>query len=303
MELSDWVNQARNICWFSGYSWGVSNGYLMLKQAASDSKIIRIKVSPGFRPPSDNQVVEVKCHCFAEGGRVQLHAIRIKRASLVAMPRRAAMLDALRKHGSNYDPFKSPQAIREEIKASLKLDDATVDAIIKQAGAVQGRDSGFVNKLILSGFVGFKGFVQPEEGEERGHVRLMLQQHSNPDRAIPIRILGADARYGQALQSNMPINVVAEARCSTSEAGDPVITIVSDKNNVGRSGEHDFEHRKFPAWWVDMLATIYAKLKQGAPDHGDASIRDNAQGVRVLDSSNGDGLMGDLGIKASDLAD
>lgn len=301
MELSDWVNQARNICWFSGYSWGVNNGYLMLKQAASDAKVIRIKVAPGFRQPTDGQVVEVKCHCFAEQGKVQLHAVRIKRASLVAMPRRAAMLDALRKHGANYDPFESPKVIREEIKASLKLDDATVDAIIKQAGAVQGRDSGFINKLILSGFVGFKGFVQPEEGEERGHVRLMLQQHSNPERAIPIRILGADARYGQTLQSNMPINVVAEARCTTGENGEPVITIVSDKNNVGRSGAHDFEHRKFPAWWVDMLTTIHRKLRQGAAAPAAVAAQSSTGGVQAVSYNDSEQLKRDLGISDSEL--
>lgn len=269
MELSDWVNQARNICWFSGYSWGVHDGYLLLRQVADEKRAIRIRTSPNFRPPVDNTVIEVKCHCFSDKGTIQLHYVRMKRASISAVSRKAAWLDPLRRRGKDYNPFASTKEIRDEIRDTLHLDDATVSAIIRQANSAPGRDTGFVNKLILSGFVGLKGFIQPTADEQEGHLRLMLQQHANPERAIPIRIRGVDARYGQTLQTNMPLNVVAEARCTINERGEPNIILTTDKNHVGRSGAHDFEHRTFPAWWREMLSTIYAKL---AKERGESMV-------------------------------
>lgn len=288
MELSDFVNGARNACWFSGYAWGVHNGYFLLRQFADEKKAIRIRIPDMFRPPVDNTAVEVKCHVFAQKGEIELHFVRLKRASVTAIPKRHAWLDPLRKRGKDYNPFASMPEIREEIRQSLEMDDALVDSVIRQAqaGNVRGKSQGFVNKLILSGFIGLKGFMQPKGANEEGHLRLMLQQHANPERAVPIRIYGVDARYGGQLGAAMPVTVVAEARSEVNENGHSTIHLRTDGRHVSPGGSQDFEHHTFPAWWREMLSNIHAKLVEEKSQKRDDSGEDHAN---VTPVANGKG--------------
>lgn len=264
MEQSDWVNQARNVCWFSGYAWGVSDGYLLLRQADDAKRTIRIRIGSGVRPPIDNEAYEVKCHCVVDRGELELRYVRMKRASISSLPRKAAWLNTLRGHRSDFDPFAKIDQVRQEIRDNLRIDDATVDGIIKQANAVPGRPTGFTNKLDLSGFVGLKGFVQPTGDEKEGHIEFMLHQHANPEKAIPIRVIGVNARFGQSLFPNMPVMVRARAHFSTDDAGETKLVLVTDRNNIGRGTDRDFEGRTFPKWWRDSLAALRAKLSREA---------------------------------------
>lgn len=287
MEQSDWVNQARNVCWFSGYAWGVSDGHLLLRQTEDDKRTIRIRVNSGVRPPLDNEAYEVKCHCVVDRGVAHLRYVRLKRASIASLPRKAAWLNTLRGHGREFDPFAKNDQVRKEIRENLRIDDATVDAIIKHANAVPGRPTGFTNKLDLSGFVGLKGFVQPTANETEGHLEFMLHQHSNPEKAIPIRVLGVNARFGQSLVTNMPIKVRARARFEPNNQGEPVLVLLTDRNNISRGTERDFEGRTFPKWWRDSLVALQAKLAREAArdDNVFAPVASEAQEGALADTS------------------
>lgn len=277
MNHTNFVNEARNVVWLSGYPKVIGGGELLLRQSANEDRAIPIHIG-SMRPPRQNTPCEIKCHAYGyrdAAGRqwVRLEAIQIKRASVTATSRRVAALNALRPREAlaapDYSPFISFEKLRQEVRDSLKLDAEVVEKLLTDASKRATVRDGFQNKVILSGFIGHRAFIPPSDdgSGDLGHILFHLQQHADPERGIAVRINGADARFQRELKIMHPVNVIAEARVHVEkdDAGEVTarhVYLVSDRNNIGFATINDFAQKAWPDWWRLAVSAYYEQRRE-----------------------------------------
>lgn len=277
MNLTNFVNESRNIVWISGYARGGDGNTILMYQSASEDRAIPVHVDAKMRRPRPNTPCEIKCHAMgyrdADGKQwVRLEAIQIKRASVSNVPRRLVIQNAMRPNAAvqreGWSPFDSIDKIRSEIRESLRLEDQVVNDLLNDSAGNGPRGGGFVNKVILSGFVGHKAYMPPSDdgSGDLGHVLLHLRQHPDAQRALPIRIQGADSRFGKLLKSLHPLNIIGEVRVAVTKDSDGNIVmrhayLAAEKNSVGQGSNTDFGRGSFPLWWADAVRDHYAQKR------------------------------------------
>jgi hypothetical protein len=279
-NFSNFVNECRNIVWLSGYARKQEDGSILLYQSANEAAAFPIHVPAKLRLPSANIVVEVKCHAFGrrntetQRSELRLEAIQIKRAGITAAPRQRTFLNALRDRVSAAaNPFAARDEVINEIHNHLQIGRDVVAAILSDADKRSGRD-GFQNRAVLSGFVGHKAYIPPSDdgSGDLGHVAFTLVQHEDVNRAIPIRVRGADSRFGKELGPLRPTAVIARVSV-TAERGenDAIVArhlyLDASRADVGMAMLNDFASKSWPEWWRKALEVYYnARREQVAQD-------------------------------------
>lgn len=277
MNFTNFVNESRNVVWLSGYVRGGDENVILLYQSSNEDRAIPIHIASGIRRPRPNTPCEVKCHAFgyrdADGKNwVRLEALQVKRASVTATPRRLVALNALRPRSAlaaaDFTPFASLERIKEEVKESLKLDAAMVDSLLADASKRTSMRDGFQNKVILSGFIGHKAFIPPSDNGtgDLGYILFHLLQAADPERALSIRVTGADARFSKELKTLHPLSVIAEVRTHAEKDADGNITsrkvyLSTDRNNVGFATVNEFARRTWPEWWLRAVQAHYEQRR------------------------------------------
>lgn len=278
-NFSNFVNECRNIVWLSGYARKQEDGSILLYQSANEAAAFPIQVPSKLRLPSANIVVEVKCHAFGrrnpetQRSELRLEAIQIKRAGITAAPRQRTFLNALRDRVSAAsNPFAAREEVITEIQANLQIDRDVVAAILSDADKRSGRD-GFQNRAVLSGFVGHKAFVPPSDdgSGDLGHVAFTLIQHEDVNRAIPVRVKGADSRFGKELGKLRPTAVIARVSVIAERDGDDIVArhlhLDASRADVGMAMLNDFAAKSWPEWWRNALVAHHnAQREQIAHD-------------------------------------
>lgn len=278
MNNSNFVNESRNVVWLSGYVRGGDETELLLYQSTNEDRAIPIRVSASTRRPRPNAPVEIKCHAFGyqdESGKnwVRLDAIQIKRASVTATPRRIAALNALRPRSalaaSDYTPFISVERVRAEVMESLKLDEQAVNSLLDDASKRTSVRDGFQNKAILSGFVGHKAYIGPQDDGtgDLGHVLLQLHQSAEVGKALHVRVQGADSRFGKELKVLHPVAVIGQIRVQATKDDEGNVTarrlyIATDRNSVGFATVNEFARKAFPTWWLSAVQSYYEQRRE-----------------------------------------
>lgn len=283
MDASQFVNGSQNVCWFSGYAWGVTDNLFLLRQAADPKRILRFRVKRNFRPPVDNSPVEVKAHAVSWQGVPELHLLLVKRATVQSTRNRDFMLFPLLNIRRDEDPFEALHNARQRIRENMALDEATIDAILKEAGKGGKYANGYTNDLKLSGFLGSKTYIAPTDPSQAGYLRITLSQYPDGARDIPINIRGADQRLGSRLKKLMPLRVVADAMSAQGGDGKVAIEFWSDPRRITQASNTDFENRKMPHWWQEACRIFYAEKMAasatGVTDHPAVTNRDNTERV------------------------
>lgn len=294
MDASQFVNGSQNVCWFSGYAWGVQNNLFLLRQSADPKRILRFRVKRNFRPPVDNSPVEVKAHAVSWQGTPELHLLLVKRATVQSTRNRDFMLFPLLNIRRDEDPFEALRNARDRIRENMALDEATIEAILKEAGKGGKYANGYTNDLKLTGFLGSKTYIAPSDPSKPGYLRVMLSQYADGARDIPINIRGADQRLGSRLKKLMPLRVVADAVSAQDADGKVVIEFWSDPRRITQASNTDFENRKMPPWWQEACRNFYAeKMASSATEVTDRSpvtIRDKAEPAAAVASTDDAGL-------------
>lgn len=274
MNHTNFVNESRNIVWLSGYAKAGDGNTILVCQSSNESKAIPVELHSGLKRPAPNAPCEIKCHAVGyrdESGKswIRLEAIQIKRASVAAVPRKLVSLNALRSkealQSKDYNPFLSVEQLQKEIRDHLPLEKAAIEHLMEDAAKRGNGRDGFINKAILSGCVGFKAYIPPaDDGSfEMGHVAFHLMQSKEPEKALMVRIQGADGRFSKQLRPIIPVNVLASIGVEVikDDAGNVTarrLYLSTDKNNVGVATAADFSRKVFPTWWLDMTNQYFA---------------------------------------------
>lgn len=288
MNVTNFVNESRNVIWLSGYVRGGTDDVMLLCQSSNMDRAIPISIGSRIRRPRANAPCEIKCHAlgYRDGSGknwIRLEAIQIKRASVTATPRRLVALNALRPKESlasvDFSPFISLEQLKSEVKDSLKLNEEIVNSLLDDASKRTSIRDGFQNKAILSGFIGHKAYIAPRDdgSGDLGHILFHLHQHGPVEQALPVRVEGADARFGKELRALHPMSVIAQLRVDVDkdEQGEVVarkVYLSTDRNNVGFATVNEFAKRQFPSWWLDAVNEHYLKRQQLAEKSREQAI-------------------------------
>lgn len=282
------MNESRNFVWLSGYVRGGDENHVLLYQSSNEDRAIPIQVSTRIRRPRANTPCEIKCHAFGyrdENGRhwIRLEAIQIKRASVTSTPRRLVAMNALRPKSAlqakDYSPFVSLEQLKAEVKQTMSIDEEFVDSLLADASKRNTVRDSFQNKAVLSGFIGHKAYFPPaDDGSgDLGHIRFNLLQQGDADRALQIRVQGAQRNFSKELKTLYPVVVIATVRTEVDKDDEGNITdrrvfLITERAHVGYATVNDFAGKTFPAWWQATVAKHYAESRQRA----DASREANA---------------------------
>jgi len=298
---TSFVNNARNQCFLAGVYRRIDGEHLLL-QSNNLSNAIPINFGQWATPPGDGELVQVAGHVrgltdqASSRQNASVDVYHMKRPSLGSVPRHHAMLGGAKGgEGRGLDSFG-------EIKQRL-MDEFAIDgSLIEYLMSGQKQESGFLNRVYLSGFVGYKAFIPPShEGDSDGYIAFNLLQFPNPERAIPIRVMKVNQTFGKMLMKGQPINVVASMAIQTRATDDGRIErlpyLRTAKDSVSMALSSDFEGKSFPDWWRDMLrAELDSRRMQQKPAAGftptpapmlaeDFSDEDIIEGVTVSDES------------------
>lgn len=274
MDITNYVNQCTNVAWLSGYAARQADGTVLVRQSANDAMMIPVHVPATLNLPPPDQVTELKCHVFGrrdpDTGRseVRLEAFLAKRASIQAAPRTRTTLNNLRERMKVIEsPFAPREQILAEIEQRLQIDRTAIEAILLNAEK-RGRDT-YTNRVLLSGFVGYKAFVPPaDDGSgDLGYVLFNVMQHDDPSRGVPVRVRGADARFGKDLGHLKPVAVVGKVGVEVDRDEAGTITarrlfIETDRHSVGMAMITDFLSKEWPVWWRQAVMAYHNELRQ-----------------------------------------
>lgn len=261
----------------SGYASRATHDTILLAQSNNEATAIPIRVGKHMRLPSPGVPCEVKCHAFAHRDEttgksvMTLQAVTIKRASVTVAPRQRSLLNALRDPKSAAaNPFASREDVVREVVQNEQLNTKTVEMMLADSSKNRQADS-FMNRVILSGFIGHKAFLPPaDDGSgDRGAVMFGLHQHAKAESALLLRVKGADARFSKELKVMHPLNVIAKVvvkagRNAQNEIISRQVTLETDRSNIGMGTTSDFAGKGWPEWWRGAVESYYEQRREMA---------------------------------------
>lgn len=273
--IQSFVNQARNVCWLSGVIKRIDSTTVLVCPSTDVTRGIHVNVRRGLVVPPDGSIVEVNCHLYGTHSKdtntrsLRIEAVYFKRASLAAMPKKLALFQPF---VSRDNPLPAMAEVKESIHKMLARADVgddvgdlggLVDSMVREGqkgGRVQPK---FVNKVIITGFVGAKAFRQASETED-AHLYVQLHQFPDTERALPVKIYGNVSSLSQAMRPLFPVNLVGELAFTDTPNAEGVMVRnyyikVARPNDVGSAQPSDFQNRNLPVWWVRAFAAHKAK--------------------------------------------
>jgi len=270
-KATHYVNNATNTVWLSGYARRSDGDTLLLYQSANPDRAIPITLPRNVpRRPADNEPIEVHCHAYGwqdEQGRsrVRLQAIKIKRPSVAAIPSRTVWASALNEE----QPFVSMEELRRMFQTKMELNDLAIEAILIDAKRNSLGGNGFLNKAIVSGFVGTRAFVPPQTDGGLAYLAIRLHQHADEGASLPVRVFSADRSISERVKPWLPVNVNGEIFVEVERDTDGVIvdrrlSIRCDKHSIGSATAGDFAGGVFPAWWTTAINQYHERKRAAA---------------------------------------
>jgi len=293
VETRNFINGCRNVVWLSGYARRADDGTVLLAQSDNDARAIPIQIAPPLRCPPPNEAFEVKCHLYSEHtedgeSRTWLEAYYLRRASVRAVPKTRALLNALRKRAAVSErPFASREDIIEELESQQALTREAVESLLPGQKS-KGRDQ-FLNRVMLAGFLGNRRFIPPAEGswDDFGSLLFELRQSDDPMQALRIHIPNAGMKFGSVLGKPMwPLAVEARLRVGPllSDAGEVLerrLVLETSMNQIGAATLSHFAEKQFPEWWKAWV-NAHGKGGDGASTAPAAPPANNAPGTGAV---------------------
>lgn len=270
------INDCRNSVWLSGYARPQSDGTYLLYQSSNDATAIPLVCErKSLRFPASHIACEVRCHAVGlrnpetSVSEIRLVVDAVKRASVTAAPRGRTLMNALRaKDAAAANPFAPREEVVAEVKESLQFTQEAVEMLLSDASKRVGHD-GYVNRVMVSGFVGHKAFIPPSDdgSGDLGCVRFLLMQSAEMDVALPVEVIGADSRFGKEIRALLPMLVIGRVRvvAQRDDEGNIAsrkVTLATSRGDVGLATLSDFAAKAWPAWWREVTEAHFAQRRE-----------------------------------------
>lgn len=278
------VNEILNISYLSGWVRKSPKGDgFLLQQTNSLAHAIHISVEPGTRIPKEATPVTVVCHVYGrkrEDGKsvVELLAIDIKKPSSRSMPIELVWNSSLAEGvtADAFQPFKSDGSfkgmIAEQIDDSESSEIANILRVLEATkGKLNTKLGENSNVVTLAGFVEGAAIVRATHHggkEQQAYISVLLRQHRDASRAIPIRLYEKPEMLSGILNTipvGYPVSMVGQVQIkiipndeNIKEIADSFLYIRTRSLSGATKG---VEIKQVPDWWGDMAQRIAAERK------------------------------------------
>lgn len=270
------VNECRNMVWLSGYARPQPDGTVLLYQSSNEATAIPMRPGKNVRFPAPHLACEVRCHAVGvrdpdtNVSEILLTAVSVKRASVTTVPKTRTLINAFRDRASAAaNPFAPRDEVMQEIRDNLKFSQDAVDMLLNGSAAARPGFDGYVNRVLLSGFVGHKAFIAPRDDGtgDLGRVRFMLMQSADPSAALVVDVRGADSRFGKELRELHPLTVIGRTRVVVDRDAEGAITrryvgVETERSTVGLATLTDFAAKAWPEWWRDAVSARLVQRRE-----------------------------------------
>jgi hypothetical protein len=243
------VNKMRNVGWLAGYSQPGDDRSFLLQQTNNIEQALRIEVSERHAKLTRLAgrpllvMVHVRGYRDEHGPQIGLHCVEMNKPSLLDLPieevwasgfgqNKEATKILSRLSRSNFSPFDDKGEIRPEYHQYIvsadagtgeyELDDRAKnflqahsmlgEVLEASGGVIDSRLDRGQNYLSVAGFIDSKAWI-PATEHRREYALLMLRQHEDSERNIPVRVVGKMAKaYFQKVREGSPVLIEGSAR-------------------------------------------------------------------------------------------
>ena len=278
------VNEMLNISYLSGWVRKPTKDGFMLQQINGLAHAIYITVEPGTRIPKETTPVTVVAHVYGtkrEDGKsiVEVRAIDIKKPSSRSMPIELVWNSSLAEGSTadEFQPFKSDGSFKGMIAEQIDDSESSEIAdILRVLEATKGRLNTKLgenaNVVTLAGFVEGAAIVRATHlggKEQQAYISVLLRQHRDASRAIPIRVYEKPEMLVGILRTipvGYPVSMVGQVKVKVipnnddiKEIADSFLYIRTRSLSGVTKGE---EIKQEPSWWGEMARRIMAERKE-----------------------------------------
>lgn len=289
-EFIRYVNNMLNICYLTGFVRTPGDGMFLLQQNNNLEQAIPIQMGAHKAPLKEFTPVTVLGHVYGElndegESNVVIRAIDIQKPSIRALPPMTAWNMKKQKgtkidNSDDFRPFtvrNGKPAIREDLlDGAVDLDgnfspDEQIlrDILEATQGRLTTKLGDNANVVLLAGFVDSMALIAGNEHQEnsRQYGMLMLRQHADPAKNLPIRIHAHGVKgVMKALSVAVPVSVSGQIRMKIIPNDDGTIKSrnlhvrVSDVFNAGMGKEI----KSVPDFWGSMRDRLLATRRERA---------------------------------------
>lgn len=297
----NFVNRMRNVGWLAGYSLPGDDHSFLLQQTNNIEQALKIQVSDEHvkltRQPGRPMLVRVHVRGYRDehGPQLSLHCIEMNKPSLLDLPAEEVWAsgfghgkDAAKILGrltrSNFSPFDANGEIRDEYRQFIKsanaesgkfeLDERAKsfieahgmlgEVLEASGGVIDSRLGRGQNYISVAGFVDSKAWV-PATEHRKEYGLLMVRQHEDPERNIPVRIIGKMARpYFKEAREGRPILVEGSARRKVIPDDTDETKVKSrhcyiEATRISAAAAGQDIILPAPAWWSEIRDRLLAR--------------------------------------------
>lgn len=317
------VNKMRNVGFLAGYTQPGDNHSFLLQQTNNIEQAIRVEVGDQYakltRLPGRPVLAKVHVRGYRDeyGPQVSLHCIELDKPSLLDLPvdevwasgfghgkEAAKILGRLSRE--NFSPFDANGEVRPEYRELVKSADAEAGTFelddraknfaraYKMLGEVLDASGGVVdsrlgrgqNYMSIAGFVDAKAWVPATEYRHE-YALLMIRQHEDPEKNIPVRVIGKMAKvYFAKVKEGGPVLVEGSVRRKVIPDDADTTKIKSRHSYIETTrvspGQVGVDILDAPAWWDQIRVRLLARrAEQEARRAQEKASADDAK--RVLE--------------------
>lgn len=276
------VNGMANIAYLTGFVRKPGDNMFYLQQNNNMDQAIPIHIKSTMRVPADKTPVTVLAHISGDkdGQDLQnavINAFDIQRPSVRSMPALTTWVKGGGKESDPEDfrPFSSGAGIKPALKSDVAAEveqtegfteDEQIlrDILEATRGRLDTRLGDNANVVQLAGFVDSMMWIEPNEFQQNGYGAIMLRQHQDQGRNIPIRLYSPAAKViMKNIQIGLPISVVGQIRMKTNpddKTGGKISNLHVRVADIYRV-EKDKDIKQTPTWWAEMRDRLEEELR------------------------------------------
>ncbi|GIK44969.1 MAG: hypothetical protein BroJett012_08720 [Betaproteobacteria bacterium] len=279
-----YVNSMLNICYLTGFVREPNESGFMLQQNNNRAQAIPISVSRGTRLPKDKTPVTVLCHLYgtanADGEQnLFLKAIDIQKPSVRSMPALTTWIRGAK--GANQDEFRPFQGGGTRIaEADTNISENSENNPEKAENGAEALPEGFSepeqilrdileatrgrldtrlgdnsNVALMAGFIDSMAYVSGNEHQKDGYGALLVRQHADPSRCIPVRLYNKSAHaIMRQVAPGMPISIAGQVRMKVLPNDDGTIRAMNLHIRVSDlyRADRNKDILEIPDWWGEI---------------------------------------------------
>ncbi len=266
-----YVGGMLNVAYLTGFVRNPHANGFMLQQTNNINHAIPITVEGKHRKFREKEPVTVICHAYGllnenRDRSMELKAIKVEVPTLLTMPGEISWNSKLPESmkDEEFKPFGNQW--QGKIKSSLAENETDhVNEIFEATGGRFDNTLGASsNSFRCAGFIEGYAMARDSNGAVVDDcLTLLIRQHKDPERSIPVRLYGRYAKtYINHLSIGQPVRVDGQVRVNAKMQEDGSLKLFTFVHTSQlRGSDQEVGIRYIPEWYADMKMRIISEMQ------------------------------------------